>query len=492
MNERKLIIIEKLKTILIVVLTLSTILLLYFFWSDVSLKDLSIDDFNLNFGEESEAERLTFPEDVVLPLYMEIINSEGESQIAHCPAEIYGKSTQEGSFAGTLAGLFVDGEAVVEEFPMELYDEVYQYSAVKCYFGYNIPAREYVERLGADKLTGIENLSSVTEVGFTNSVPDSLLVFDGSQNKTYRIIFEKKINYVDSILAGGLGAEYPICYHMTDYMGAQVKNQLLIPLYLNSNLESVDIKHLLGHHNENRINEEAKSFFGNTFDFVRKIEDANGKVTYMYGYAEMVLILDVDGSVEYKSASEGKATLGFYDSLDLALAFVDRHTIVPISAVQGSRYVLAKASRSTEGEKTYRFEFQQEVGNTDIFSQSPPLVVEITGGVVTYYYINQLSIDSSESANQSKEAFSAINTIATNYKYIADKLTLENQPKSEDFKSVKLTVDDVAEKIVNMRYGYAIISEKAVPACEIRVKGLENPLYFDLYTAEPLENKEER
>lgn len=484
MNGKKLII-EKLKSILIVVLTLSTILLLYFFWSDICIMDLSLDDFNLDFSDVEMAERYTFPEDVIIPTYIEIISEAGESRIVQSPSQLYGKKADLDSFAGTLTQFFASGEVALEEISKDLYKEVFQYSSVKSEFDYLLPAREYIEFFGASKLAGIGGISTISEIGFSEAAPDSLFIYDKNLDKCYRIVCGTQLGYVSSVLENEELENYPICYKITDYMGMQVSNQLKIPLYLSTNMNEMSVAPLVSPEDDSRSNEEAKTFFGNTFDFVRKLEDAGGKITYMYGYGETVLIMDVDGSVEYKSANDGSSGMGFYEALDVALSFVDLHSIPQPTSAADSKYVLSSVKIDNSDKKTYGFEFEIEAGNENVFYEKAPLAVEVKGGVVTYCYMSVPVLTGNKTANQ--EAFSAINTIATNYKYIAHKIDLAKRQDTEDAKGTAISIDSVAERIEDMRYGYLIIGEKAIPTWEIRIKNLEEPRYFDLYTAAPVE-----
>lgn len=71
--------------------------------------------------------------------------------------------------------------------------------------------------------------------------------------------------------------------------------------------------------------------FGSNFDFVKKMEDADGSVVYMYGYGEKALKLGADGSIEYteKPVSSSTRDVGFTDGIAVSLKFIENYGGTP-------------------------------------------------------------------------------------------------------------------------------------------------------------------
>lgn len=496
MNEKNVVenrvILEKIKSILIVVLVLNTILLLYFFWADISIRDLKLSDLNIDFIGDDDIARTLYPEDVLLPTYMGISTLDGEYIVVTDTAEYYGKRSEPDCFADELARLLTSGELVVEEVPADQYEEAYQQQAVKCVFDYSLPAADYFAKMGVEKIASLESLGEIREIGFTSVALDSILVSDrigrteasGGDVHYYRIVTGTTTNFVDSLLAREELYDMPYYYRIGEFMGEQVTSPVKLPLYLSSDMTRLQVEPEVTLGEDGQMDIDARSFFGNGFDFVRKIEEASGKTTYMYGYAETVLIADPDGSVEYKADTSGGGGLDYYAALDLALAFIDQHN----TSIQGDDYftiqpVLTRVVQSPSDKRSYRFEFGFRANGEEIFFEKPPLVVEVTGGNVSYYYRKAVALHRGSTAQQ--EAFSAVNIIATNYAYLEKALSAVTQDSKD--KKGRLSVDAVAQKILTVKYGYVILEDSAIPVWELRIKGLDAPLYFDLYTATPVE-----
>ena len=105
-----------------------------------------------------------------------------------------------------------------------------------------------------------------------------------------------------------------------------VENNTLIPLEINTNLSKFPFRLDLYPYQTEKINTVAEKFFGSNFDFVRQITEDTGTIIYMYSYGKNVLIVNTNGSIEYKeeqiSANMDKS---FLESLEIAVQYVARH-----------------------------------------------------------------------------------------------------------------------------------------------------------------------
>ena len=473
MNDKKTYkIIENIKSLLIVVLFLSAILLLYFFWTDQNPFRMSFSDFYIGGGENFE--RSLYVGDVLLPSRMEVVKDSGEMAVITDSAKYYGSFVYVDTFLGSVRNFLTSGEIVLEEVPKEQYEEAYRFASVKCCFDYYLPGAEYLSYLGVEKLAGMENIGSVREVGFVLGAPESLLIRDGSQSKYFRIVSDQADTFVARMMVDEEVQAMPNYYPISEFMGAQVENSVKLPLTIETDLAVSKASGEIDSEESERITGLARTFFGDTFDFVRKLGDASGRVTYMYGYAETVLIVDKDGSVEYKSESDASANISYFQALDMALAFIDSHSFAAESEKNMKlRPYLSDVGEILSGARGYRFEFGLKDGCCEIFCPAAPIVVEVTGGKISYYYRNVPAVE--KASGKMQEAFSAVNTIALNYEKLKEVLGEE------------LSIDAIADRIVSMKYGYLVRDGEAIPAWEIALRGTNEKAYFDLYTAEPLE-----
>ena len=492
MSEKKTYIIEKIKSILIVVLFLTAVLLLYFFWADKDPFKMSLSDFSIGGGDSYE--RSLYAGNVLLPSRMEVVKDFGEMVVIEDSEKYYGNFSYVDTFLGSVRTFLTTGEIVLEEVPKEQYEEAYRFASVKCCFDYFLPAGEYLTYLGVEKLAGMENIQNIGEIGFVQGSPESLLIRDADTGKCYRIVSENPSTFVDRMLSDEEVQAMPNYYTIAEFMGEHVESDVMIPLNLEADIAKTQVTAEISPEDSERITGLARTFFGNSFDFVRKMGEVSGKITYMYGFAETVLIIDNDGSLEYKSENDASSSVGYFPSLDAALIFMDSHGFSQDEekALKLKPFV-SSAEPLSGGRKGYRFEFGMRSGGYSIFTEKPPVVVEVTGGVVSYYYRNVPVIG--ETAGKMQEAFSAINAIAVNYQSfqgyaVKNSLTREEgRPEPENSRQLtdEFSVDTVAGMIDSMKYGYLIREGEALPVWQVSLAGDDESLYFDLYTAEPVE-----
>lgn len=466
--NRKTSIKESIKSVLIVVLTLMTILLLYVFWADLELTRFSLSDIDLGFSDDDE-ERTVFVEDVAVPSYVIIGTGQGDYIVKSDVKPLYGSIEDPGSFVSSLLAFEQSDELFVEEISEEQYKEAYTYRSVRAVFDYLLPLGDYFKYKNVVGATGVEEIKNLSEIGFSAAATDSVLVKDASQNKYFRAVSGAKSEWAESFFSGTDFDSEAVYYPISALLGEGVDLDLLLPMSMESDMTERDI--YAGRDTEADAM-QAKSFFGNTFDFVRKIEESGGKVIYMYGYGETVLILNEDGSVEYKSEAAGTQSVNYFEALDIALQFFDSHQPIVTGGGIEPGVKLEKVKTDNAGHGKYRFELGLETdGEAIFFKEGNPVIIEVSGGVVTYYYAERPIIEPKQDAG-TNEVFSALNTIAANYQNIAAAL-------GED-----LSMEAVAQRLTSVKYGYYADGDRLVPVWQIGVKGLAKPLYFDLYTSE--------
>jgi regulatory protein YycH of two-component signal transduction system YycFG len=236
----------------------------------------------------------------------------------------------------------------------------------------------------------------------------------------------------------------------------------------------------------------AQQYFGGNFDFVRKITEENGTIIYMYGYGQTVLIVNTDGSIEYKEEqTENTPGQSLSDALETALQFVADHGSWESMGKAELTPYLEDVVRDPNKEKGYRFIFGLEVNGTRIYYENgAPVIVDVTSGQVTYYKrqfidFDQKEIDSTKN-DPKDDAFSVANLIAQNFKYIYDTLLQFGEvPATADQAAM---FEDIASLVKDIRIGYMKPandkSTEILPVWVVTVK--DTNVYFDLYSADPV------
>lgn len=248
--------------------------------------------------------------------------------------------------------------------------------------------------------------------------------------------------------------------------------------------------------------EMAETYFGKSFDFVRKIEEADHTTVYMYGYGQRVLTINPkEGVVEYKQAPDSRSGehKSMIEALDIALNFIGKHEDFKSLENYGLKVALDSIS-PIDGEKKsgYRFEFSLFLNDSKIYSQPAPIQVEVISGQISYFRKEYLMLGSAEMTG-GETGQSAVDTIAVNYDYMLRDILSRGLISKEN--SGTISFEDLVSDINSMKAGYLKIKEQKLERRQRDGEPPENlgrlqpvwmldlagkPMYFDLKTGEPL------
>ena len=398
--------IEHLKSALLVVLLLLTILLLSFFWGRPGFSNIVKED--LPGREAIPAAELLQPDhiDICFGGYSYTVIETGFQTIMDC------------------FKAFSDSKNLtVEEIPRDRYLEIMKNPSIKAVFGYYVPFSAICEIYGIDRIPGADSIDAVSELGYAANYDDRLFVFDRGTNKYYRIIGSG--NAVFGMLkneirdAEGDGAMY---FTLENYMGGEVKNDTLCPFSFDSGIHDIPYSPEDFSVQPEKTGALVKGFFSDNFDFVRRIEQKNGTLIYMYGYGRIVVIAHNDGVLEFRMDDDERAQtqLRYLDAFERAAAFVAANGA--FEAVDGTVFspYLEEVVTDPNGKKGFRFIFGIKTDGARIYYQGgAPIVVDVTGGRVSYFNRRLIDIGPVESeGTDSREVFSAFNLLDGNFDYI--------------------------------------------------------------------------
>lgn len=485
-------VIEKAKNLILVVLFLSTILLLYFFWGNISFNNFII-------SPPQEAETQTEAVSLLKPEHI-TVNFGGDTITVLPPGEIWhtAPSSDKDSFVKELERFGPAEDVLVEEITYEKYLQVMKYTSIWADFSYDIPISDFCSFFKMSKTQSYDVIETVTEIGYSTAAKgDSLYILDGKNLKTYRLVAgtakdsdNKTGNtdfpaFIDSIGAAGYNMYFPL-----GYLG--VSNDTLVPVSAQSNLKSFSFRQDFYSYQTDKVASLAEQFFGGNLDFVRRIVEENGTVIYMYGYGETVLIVNTDGSIEYKEEQTGNGGgQSFSDALETAITFVEDHgSWQSLGGTELTPY-LADVILDPNKEKGYRFVFGLEVNGSRLYYENgAPIIIDVISGQVTYYKRQLIDFDQDEldsvKASTPDDAFSAANLIAQNFKYIYDILLQSGDVTATS--DLNVMFEDVASLVKDMQIGYVKPADKdsteIQPVWIVTVK--DTDVYFDLYSADPV------
>lgn len=481
------ILIEKMKSFSLVVLFISTVLLLYFFWGNNTIDELRPDTEPVNAPANMEDLKtdLIRPERILVNL-----GAENYTLVPSQETSVW-NSGKGNSIIDGLKRLDKAENILVKEISYSQYQEVMNLRSLRAEFAYDIPMSDFCSNFGIESQPGYDSIKYVSAVGYSSSVTDSIFVYDRKDGVYYRLMIEGDQIGLKSLIDSIESKQYSPYYPISIYLG--VNNNTLIPVSMTDNLKSFHYQQDFYAHQSGQINILAEKFFGENFDFVRKITEDTGKIIYMYGYGQKVLIVNTDGSIEYKEELLNNASdQSFLESLKTAVNFVDSHG--SWDSLEGAKVTpyLKNVIESPEKNEGYRFIFGLEVNGSPLFyEQGNAFVVDVVNGQVNYFKRNMIDFDTDEvqaiKTAPYRDVFSAGNLIAKNYEHIYKILVKQGILNSAA--GDQNHFEDVSALINNMQTGYMRpVSQKTddmvKPVWVVTIRNIN--FYFDLYNAEPL------
>lgn len=402
---------ERIKTILIVVLTLTTILLLYFFWKGIpgtepfQFKNVA----DLVRGEEyvPEISQVLLPREITVSF----VDDKGSyTSVEDGKRQYWNQAISELKLFGKETNVRVQELSDSQLSPREAYQRAMRKRSIQFSFSYDIPFGDFCDAYGIKRFSGSEMIQSFTSIGYSTYYDQdkSLLFYDGKNDKYYRIFADKDKNkekensingfleMIDEIQNGGDYIPYYPVSSMFLGEDTQVENNAFMPLTLQSKARAFHCTQEFSQDDVQKIDELAETFFGKNFDFIRRITESQGTLIFMYGYGQKVLTVNMDGTLVYKEeiSEEGYSEQNFFDSLDTALTFVAAHGTweTDEGGKENPQTVLRDVtSRESGRKKIYSFTFETEIGGQQLHAENGnAAVVEVCGSQVIYYSRNKI------------------------------------------------------------------------------------------------------
>ena len=474
-------VIEKIKSVALVVLFLWTILLLYFYWEDLRFENLSLDGLHLPFENGSE-QRLQVT-DIVIPGHIDVcIGNDTFTKLESEKIACWDSGSV--SILSLFRQVLSSEDTYIEEISKQQYEEIMKYESVRAVFDYTLPLREYCEVLEVRVPPTVEGLKNLSEIGFSAGSSESTFLYDRSTNRYYRIVSDVSADELLKKTAEMAASENLTYYPISSLVGQELSARVLVPAILTADLTEESVR--LADEEDPVPEIAARSFFTDTFDFVRKIEEQSGKTIYMYGYGERTLIVDTDGSIEYKADAPERSTDRYFTALERVLAKLSEQKLLfgEGSAELSLRLTYAEALAGGG----YRFEFGVTVDGENLYLEDGRLIeAEVSGDQITYFKCRKLVFDNG-TRGEMAEAMSPINVVAENYEILYALMSGTRAEKSVPERETEEHFDAVVQAISDMDYGYVLPRGETIlrPCYTVFLNAGNLEVYFDLYTAEYL------
>ncbi len=480
--------IERTKSILIVVLFMTTILLFYFLWKDISFGGIKLP---MDFLGQNTTEKMPIAEEVIVP----------ESISVNFGGDLYTKITLNTSeywlsFSNEFSKFGENENITISEITKAQYDKATSFRSMELNFNYWLPFIDSCNAFNIKTQTNYSAIEAISKITYSLASPESILIYDGKNNKYYRLAAPTDVTKIKDLILNIESVEQDKYYQLGSYLG--IDNSTLMPVATTSQMNKVEYNKELYASNAETLQSFAESFFGKGFDFVRKITENDNTIIYMYGYGEKILILNTNGKFEYKEefSNTDYQDASYFDSLDLAISFISAHG--GWSTMNGNEFTTRLVSTSQileTGKKGYEFVFQANLIGQPISYEGSPysLIVTIIGNQITSYQRDVLEIDQSEldrlSNGENNSTIPPIEIISKEYLYISEILSKEGDTvivdtSDEQFEYTALKINNISTGYFKSAQDNETEFKQLIPAWVIQVNKIN--IYFDLYSGEPL------
>jgi len=465
--------IENLKTLLLVVLFLTTILLLYLLWMQKESRGFSVSDI---LGYSKETVITASADSVIKPDYAAYSSGDGSFRMVSGGT----LALQEHAISIIKAGLENSGAAVSEISREQYYTAISSYSSFLFKTCVDFPTADFASYFGFNNASSLGSVTHISSIAFSDAAKESVFISDEIVGKYYRVLFEEGGEWVSELLKGAM-LSGEIYYLSGAVLGGSGK--ALIPLYTSSKLDYCEYRNEHDEGGRDLRSGMAEAVFGENFDFVRRLTDSFGNITYMYGYGQKVFIANADGSFDYSSEVSGSYSKDFFTDLETALTFASECGGWKYSGGE-SGFMLSGYEVEGTGRACARtFSFVQQVEGETICSESGPAIqITVDSGQVSHMSRNVAVVAAPQYSVDTFEITDAANVVAENCNHIYNILN-SNTLAAEADEAFSFASDAVSQ--VGIAYFRSSKDEIMSPCW--RIDTSEGAVfYFDLYTASPL------
>lgn len=406
---------EIIKSVVLVVLFFTTILLLYLIWGNSGSVSMNLSDLIPTTKQE---EVYISAKDALLPAEIYYTGGDGAFMRISAIKESYE------AYNEAMIKLCNQGSAMITEITKEQYKEATEkYESTQILFGSNVqvPFSEYCSLYGINRTSSFANVSAINAIAFSSAAPDSVLLKDPYSGKYFRLVGEvTDASFKNLNVTGPADITY---YDVSAILGEG--GGCLFPLQASSALSGTTYKGSYDGSEEIRA-EIARSIFRDDFSFVRRMSDNFDNYTFLYGYGQKSLTINASGNVSYKEEVSGGDSAGFMGDLETAVNFAENAVGFKNDSF---RYVLGEAFTIGSGRTAshvYNF-IQQTNDGFKFFTPGYSLRIQVDGGKVSYFSAESVIPDGNISDLRVEPAANPANAIAAALDKTLDlKLLAEN------------------------------------------------------------------
>ena len=330
-------------------------------------------------------------------------------------------------------------------------EESIENRSIRVEFDSPIPTVLFIEGMETNNNKLLSQVGNIKWISYDFDL-DEFLINDGEE--TYGFTMESNVDELFAIYGKA------IAYAREKYSGTYVSDYGYNEIPISASevtLNPVFVKSEIDIDDTEQIEEIAKNYFEENFDYVRKSVDSTGSVNYIYKN-EKVLKINRDGLLEFYDSIDSSLEISdVYESFKVALSFMDDFLGFPENAYLSEVELFQK-----DGEYGYSYVFSYNLLNKPIiFSQvrdEKAIQIDVLGSkVVLYKRFIRVVDESMEAEMKEVEVLPPDEIISKNIDF-ATSLYLERSGGGEiEFESTK---SHILNSIYNIELAYFDPSRK--------------------------------
>ena len=239
--------------------------------------------------------------------------------------------------------------------------------------------------------------------------------------------------------------------------------------------------------NDAMLIERSKNFFNENFDFVKTIKETSGAVVYIYGYGEKRVRINEKGALEYNGEIGNISSSNVIESLDAAIDFISKNGGFPEGTYLKDIQNILKDQNQNNG---YRFSFGYRIGGFPVEFNSNkmehPIEIEVYGNKVKSYRILVRKVMDMQGISPEQSILYFPDIIEKNLEHLKLKYFNKEQQLPEQIDDEDKILE-LLKGIEEVRMVYFDTVEEGKgqllkPSWRIKIKG--DIYYFDSYTGD--------
>jgi regulatory protein YycH of two-component signal transduction system YycFG len=364
---------ENIKSLLLLFLVVTSFFLTQQLWIQFPYKILPY------YGEEVEVRGNSILPDIICPEKY-LINFGGNYTIFYSNKDynLWDISKE------ILKTSFEDKEIKIQAInPTDIENKKYTKS-IELYFAEGIPTYIFPQMLNVEEVNGLyKRINRINKIYIPLNGGNFIVLSD---NTNYLMASSSKFN-MDRLMKEIQKIEkdgYTRYYSLSELLKTDSQAYIAKNIKMKDLPSSIYVKNEININNEAQLESIAKGFFGRDIDYVRKIEENDGSVIYIYNN-EKVLKISSDGLLTYYNSLNNTVTeRNLYKSLQTAVDFISLHIGWPDDA-----YIYSIEEIEVDGSLGYRLTFDYRIGGKAVVINegriSNPIEIEVFNDEVKQY-----------------------------------------------------------------------------------------------------------